>query len=82
MELAGGGPLLPSVRDAVDDLGTRAADALAAIMIKRYGLFSLSNQLLVHFIKHFEERHVGTDVFRFVLLQFSLTVRSFLTPYK
>ena len=47
-----------TVRDAVDDDATHAADALAAVVIERNRLLVLSREVLVEKVEHLQERHV------------------------
>ena len=66
VELADGGPFLTAVRDAVDDERTGAADAFAAIGVEGDRFLAARDELLVHHVEHFQERHVGDEVFGLV----------------
>ena len=61
VELAHGGGGQRAMRDAIDHEAAGAADALAAIVLERDGLFAFFDQLFVEHVQHFEERHVGVD---------------------
>src|SRR5262249_8193450 len=55
MELAGCRSALPSMRNTVDDERTGAANSFATVRIKRDGLLTLSDELFVDHIQHFQK---------------------------
>ena len=75
MKLARGRAAIRSVRYPVDHRRTSAANAFAAIVVKRDRLFARHDQLLVDFVQHFQERHVGINVMRKVRFDRALLVR-------
>ena len=65
---------------AVHHAAAHAADALAAIVVERHGLFVFRDQVLVQHVEHFEERHFLVDVGDFVAHHFARIVRVALPP--
>ena len=80
MQLTGRHGLLGTVRRAVYDHSTCAADPFSAVVFERDRLPALYNQRLVHHIQHLEERHVWADIPRLVSLEAAFVVRTRLTP--
>src|ERR1019366_7097145 len=62
VELAQGGAGQRAMGHAVHHAAAHAADAFAAIVVERHGLFVLADQVLVQHVQHFEERHFVVDV--------------------
>jgi hypothetical protein len=50
----------------IDVHGAGTANTLTAIVVEGDGVFSISDQLLIEHIKHFEEAHLRRDVFNAV----------------
>src|SRR5207249_3752562 len=80
VQLAGGGSFLAAVRNAVDDQGTGAADSFAAIGVEGNRFLAAPDELLIHHVQHFEERHVREDVRRLVGQEAARVARVFLPP--
>jgi len=62
VKLADSGARNRPVRHSVNHEAAHSADALAAIVIERDGLFAFFNQLFIDDVQHFEERHVFADI--------------------
>jgi len=54
--------------NAVDHEAAASANALTAIVFERDRRLPFGDELFVDHVKHFEERHVGADILRFVAL--------------
>ncbi len=61
VQLAGGGECFGAVGDAVDDQAAHAADAFAAVVVEGDGLIPGGRELVIEYVEHFQERHVGGD---------------------
>jgi hypothetical protein len=62
VKLADGRQGLRTVRLTVDHQGTGSADALAAVVIECHWVSSTGDEMLVEYVQHLEERHVGRDI--------------------
>src|SRR6267378_1936315 len=62
VQLACSGGALRPVRAAVDHHAARPANPLAAVVVERDRLVLAREQLLVEYVEHLEERHIGTHV--------------------
>lgn len=69
-----------AVRNTVDDQRASATDALAAVMIKRDGLFAFGHELFVQNVHNLEKRLVRTDVVHLARDEFARVVWSVLPP--
>jgi len=54
---------------AVDHLAAGPADAFAAIAFEGDRFLVLGDQLVIHLVEHFQERHVGQYVMGLVFLE-------------
>ena len=68
------------MRDAVDHHAAGTTDPLAAIVVEGDGRLPALDQPFVYHVEHLEERHVGTDVVRYVRLEPSGYIASGLSP--
>ena len=92
-ELAGGHVIVRTVRAAVDEQRAGTADTLAAVVVERhrtaalaasvngYWIVTLTDQLLIEDVKHFEERGVLLYSGNMISLKMTLFLGVLLTPY-
>jgi hypothetical protein len=60
------------VRQAVHDQRAGAANAFAAVALERHRFLALAHKIVVDLVEHFEEGHVGRNIFRLDFLEFPL----------
>jgi hypothetical protein len=65
----------------VDHAAATPADPFTAVMVKRNGILSLMDEVLVDHIEHFQKRHVRGDVFGLISFEIPLVTGTFLPPY-
>ena len=80
VDLAGRGPAVRTVRNAIDHQPATAADALAAVGVERDRILTGLDQVFVHDVQHFQERHVWMDVVRRVGFEAARRRRAGLPP--
>ena len=92
-ELAGGHVIVRTVSAAVNEQRAGTADTLAAVVVERhrtaalaasvngYRIVTLTDQLLIEDVKHFEERGVLLYSGNMISLKMTLFLGVLLTPY-
>ena len=92
-ELAGGHVIVRTVSAAVNEQRACTADTLAAVVVERhrtaalaasvngYWIVTLTDQLLIEDVKHFEERGVLLYSGNMISLKMTLFLGVLLTPY-
>lgn len=79
VELASGG-FAGTVRDSIDGERAHAADAFAAIVIKRDGFLTFGSEVIVDDIEHLEEGTFAGDIPSLVIDESTLAFAVLLTP--
>jgi hypothetical protein len=79
VELANRGTRLGAMGDAVNHESAGATNSFAAVVVEGDRFFTLQDQVLVQYIQHLEERHVGV-YFRVFVPDHLPDVRSALLP--
>ena len=73
--------VIRTMRAAVDIKGACSADTLAAIVVERNRIYSLTDQLLVENVEHFQEGCIRLYIIDMIGLKVSFCLSVTLTPY-
>ena len=74
------GGLAGAMGFAINKHGAHSTNAFSAVVVKYHGINTLTNQLLVEHINHFQERHVIADLIHLVGFHAAFVLRAVLAP--